>query len=119
MSPDESFVTTVNAALADPDVRASIEQMHAENYPLLRMVEALGLEEGMSANVRHIVENLPPDVVERIRKATLDMLNTAGDGHYEMPLNCKMSESEIISPPSVEVSVVDEGGQLTILVLPG
>ena len=42
MSPnEEELVIAANAAMADPNFRASVRQMHAENYPLVAMVDGI------------------------------------------------------------------------------
>jgi hypothetical protein len=116
MSPGDSFVSAVNAALADPDVRASIRQMHAQGYPLVKMVEDLGLEDDMTLRIRQILEDLPPDVVAGIRQATLQMLDGT---EYEMPLSCMVSDHELESGVPIEVEVETTQDRPTILIRPG
>ena len=50
--PEEALIIAANAALADPNFRASLRQMHAEGYPLVRIVEALGLDDDMNDRIR-------------------------------------------------------------------
>jgi hypothetical protein len=107
--PEEQLLIAANAALADPNFRASVKQMHAEGYPLVQMVGALGLDDDMSARIREILESLPDDVVAGIRTATLTMLEGT---KYEMPVVCTVPASDIDNPVSVEVS--PENGQPTI-----
>jgi hypothetical protein len=104
-----------NAALADPNFRTSVRQMHAEKYPLVKMVDALGLEEDMTARIRAILEDLSPEVVEDIRRATLDMLDTSV---YEMPLDCTVTDAELEAGVPVHVEVEPEQGRPTIHVRP-
>src|SRR6185369_13233377 len=92
MLPSNPLVMAANKGLASPDFRESVRQMHAEGYPLVKMVEALGLEEDMTKRIREILDQLPADVVEGIRKATLEMLDST---EYEMPLDCTVTDAEL------------------------
>ena len=89
--------------------------MHAEGYPLVKMVEALGLEDDMTARIREILNGLAPDVVEGIRQATLEMLDST---EYMMPLDCTVTDSELDQGVPVEVEVLPEDGVDTIHVRP-
>jgi hypothetical protein len=115
MLPGNVLVVAANAGLADPNFRASVRQMHAEGYPLVKMVEALGLEDDMTKRIRQILENLPKNVVEGIRRATLDMLDS---GVYEIPLDCTVTDGELESGVPVDVEVEREQGRPTIHVRP-
>ena len=109
--PEEVLLIAANAALADPNFRASVKQMHAEGYPLVQMVSALGLDDDMSDRVRQILESLPDDVVAGIRAATLEMLDSAD---HTMPVICTVPASAVDQPVAVEVS--PEDGKATIRV---
>jgi hypothetical protein len=115
MLPGSPIVVAANTALADPDFRASVRQMHAEAYPLVKMVEALGLEDDMTDRVREILEQLPAEVVEGIRKATIEMLDSA---EYVMPLDCTVTDAELAAGIPVDVEVVEEADRPTIHVRP-
>ena len=84
MLPANALLMARNRGLADKDFRESVRQMHNEGYPLVKMVEALGLDDDMTERTRQILDELAPDVVEGIRRATLEMLDS---GDYEMPLD--------------------------------
>jgi hypothetical protein len=121
MSPSDPLVTAANKALNNPDVRASIRQMHAQGYPLIKMVEDLGLEDDMTVQLRQIILDLPADVVEGIRQATLQMLDEVDktsdtDKTYSMPLECLVTERVIKSGDSVDVEVKSVDGRPTIRV---
>jgi hypothetical protein len=76
VTPDEEdLLIATDAALADPNFRASLRQMHAEGYPLVQIVEALGLDDDMSERVRRLMESLPDNAVAEIRTAVLTMLD--------------------------------------------
>jgi hypothetical protein len=114
MSPgEEELLIAANAAFADPNFRASVRQMHAEGYPLVQMVEALGLDDDMSARIRQILESLPDDVVAGIRTATLAMLDS---GDYTLPVICTVPAADLDQPVAVGVS--PENGTPTIHVRP-
>lgn len=115
MLPTNSLVMAANRALASPDVRDSVRQMHAEGYPLVKMVEALGLEDEMTKRIRQILEALPADVIEGIRKATIEMLDSKD---YVMPLDCTVTDAELDEGIPVEVEVLPEKGKDTIHVRP-
>ena len=113
MSPNNVLLIAANAALSDPNFRESVKQMHAGGYPLVQMVEALGLDDEMSDRIRQILEELPPDVVAGIRAATLDMLEGT---NFVMPVICTVPDSGLAQPVAVEVS--PENGTPTIHVHP-
>jgi len=116
MSPNDNvLVLAVNDALGDPNVRDSVRQMHAQNYPLVSMVEALGLDDDLTAPIRQILEGLTPDVVEGIRAATLAMLDTTT---YQMPLRCTVTDAQLNAGVAVDVSVGLADGAQTIQVQP-
>src|SRR6185437_5111514 len=87
--PGVAIVIAANAALGDPTFRDSARKMHAEGYRLVKMVDALGLEDDLTAEIRGILDGLDPEVVAGIRKATLDMLDGT---EYAMPLDCNVTE---------------------------
>jgi hypothetical protein len=78
------LVVATNQALTDSDVQAQVRQMHADDMPLLDMVDALGLGDFMTDEIRAVLQDLSPDVVAGIRQATLDALDA---GRTEMPLD--------------------------------
>jgi len=89
--------------------------MHEEGRSLVQMVEDLGLEEDMTARIQQILEGLPPEVVQSIRQATLQMLDGT---EYEMPLDCMVSNDELESGVPVDVDVLPEDGRPTIRIRP-
>jgi hypothetical protein len=111
MPPGDALVLAANAALADPNVRKSVRQMHADGYALVQMVEALGLDDEMSDRIRQIVEELPQSVVDGIREATLAMLDTS---QFAMPLDCGVTDAQIASGVPVEVDIAPDNGTPTI-----
>ena len=115
MTPTNALVMAANKSLADKNFRESVRQMHAENYPLIDMVDALGLEEDMTARIREILEALPDDVIAGIRKATLEMLDSKV---YVMPLDCTVTDAELKEGIPVDVEVLPEDGKETIHVRP-
>jgi len=114
VTPPDPLYQAVTAALADPATRDSVRQMYADGYSLLQMVQALGLDDDMSARVQAIVAGIPDDVVSAIRQLTLDVL--ANDGNV-LPLNCTMTEAQLqATTPAVTVQTID--GTATIMVQP-
>lgn len=113
VNPGGGLVTMVNARLADDGFRQQIRTMHAEQKSLIDMVQALGLAPEMSPEVRTILEGLGKAEIEGIRQATLEMLDRAENA---MPLDCKLSQSEIDAGAAVAVAVVDEAGKRTVRV---
>ena len=105
MAPPTQLVTTANAALADPAIRASVRELHAQGAPLVDMVMALGLGASMTAQMRAVVESLPADAVEGIRSATLAMLDR---GEQAMPLDCTITDDQVNQGVTVVVAIVDE-----------
>jgi len=113
--PNSPIVIAANQGLLDPNFRDSVRQMHAEGYPLTKMVEALGLDDELIEPVRTLLDNLSPDVVEGIRQATLAMLDTT---NYVMPLDCTVTDAELNAGVKAEVEVLPENGVQTIHVRP-
>jgi hypothetical protein len=70
-------VSAVNSQLGDKHFRASVRHMHQQGYPLVKMVEALGLDDDLSPELRTAIGNLSPEVVDDIRNTTLQMLDRA------------------------------------------
>jgi hypothetical protein len=70
-----AFAIAVSSQLGDKHFRDSLRDMHHERYPLVKMVEALGLDDDVSPAIREMLEQLSPDVVDSIRTATLAMLD--------------------------------------------
>ena len=115
MNPGGPLLMAVNARLADDGFRQQLRDMHANQTPLLDMVDSLGLAAEMSDAVRGVVAQLDPAAVQAIRKATLDMLDRAENG---MPLDCKISQAQVDDGTPVSVTVVDAAGKATIQVRP-
>lgn len=115
MVPSNTLVMAANRSLSNPDFRDSVRQMHAEGYPLVDMVEALGLDDDMTARIRAILVDLPADAVAGIRKATLEMLDS---GNFVMPLECRVTDAELDAGVPVAVDVVPEKGTETIRIRP-
>ena len=113
MNSGGGLITEVNRRLADAAFRDQLRTMHANQTPLIEMVDALGLSGEMSGAVRAIVEQLPSDVVAEIRQATLAMLDTKT---LAMPVDCNLTEAAIDDGTPVTVAVVDEKNRPTILV---
>jgi hypothetical protein len=113
MPPSDALVSAANSALADPNVRESVKQMHAAGYGLVQMVEALGLDDDMSGPIRKIVEELPAEVVAGIRAAMLAWLET---GAAEMPIACDVTKSDLDAGTRVQVGVAPVAGTQTIQV---
>lgn len=109
--PANALVVATNNALADKDFRDCVRAMHADGYPLTAMVDALGLEDDMTKRVRQIVEELPPDVVAGIRAATIAMLDS---DHYELPVDCTVTDAQLVQGLPVDVEVVSEFGRQII-----
>ena len=115
MVPSNPLVQAANTALANKDFRDSVRQMHEAGYPLVDMVEALGLEEEMTQRIRQILLDLPDEVVAGIRQATLEMLDS---GNFVMPLECLVTDAELDAGVPVEVDVAPEQGVETIHIRP-
>ena len=108
------IVQASNEALRNPEVCARVREMHAEDTPLLDMVDALGLDDDMTPEIRAVIQGLSPDVVASIRQAMLEMLD---NGETVMPIECGMSDAELAS--GADVNVVQSQARLTIQVRPG
>jgi len=110
-APASALVRATNQALAGKDFRDCVRAMHVDGYPLVDMVDALGLEDDMTERIRQIVEELPPDVVRGIRAATIEMLDSSD---YEMPLDCSVTDAQLDRGVPVDVEVFPTAGRRTI-----
>lgn len=111
--PCHEIVAAANAMLQDANARETMRHMHVEGYPLVKMVEDLGLEDDMTPRIRHILETLPPHVIEDIRRAMLAML---GGATFEIPLDCGVSDADLDQGAPIEVEVVRQDRRPTIRV---
>jgi hypothetical protein len=109
--PSFGLVQAANVALQDPKLVASIRQMHADGYPLVKMVEALALDNEMDEQLRKVIEAIPADVVTGIREATLEMLDRGG---HNLPIDCNVTPEEVDEGVPVDVEVVFEDKFRTI-----
>jgi hypothetical protein len=109
--PLNALVIAGNQALGDPNFRASLREMHETKVPLVQIVENLGLDGDMSPQVRQVLENLGPDVVEGIRQAMLDMLDRQDQ---TMPLDCTVTQQQLDAGTPVVVQVVTEDNKRTV-----
>ena len=108
------LVVATNDALTNPEVQARVREMHAEDTPLLDMVDALGLGDDMTPEIRAALQGLSPDVVAGIRRATLDALD---NGRTDMPLDCDITEADVVAG-AVDVDVVESEEGPTIQIRP-
>jgi hypothetical protein len=115
LDPSFALVQAANDALSDKDLRDNIREMHAQGYSLVKMVEALALDDEMERveHLREIIENLSPEVVEQIRAATLEMLDR---GESALPIDCTVTPAEVGRGVPVDVAVVEENKVNTIFV---
>jgi uncharacterized ParB-like nuclease family protein len=113
--PLNALVVAGNQGLKDPNFRSSLRQMHENKVPLVQIVENLGLDGDMSPQVRQILEDLDPKVVDGIRQAMLEML----DGEDQtMPLACTVTQQQLDAGTSVVVQVVTADNKRTVQATP-
>jgi hypothetical protein len=113
MTPSSALVSAVNRSLADPSFRDLIREMHAAQRPLIEMVVDLGLDADMTDEIREILQSLPDETVEEIRRATLEMLDR---GEETMPVDCQVSDLDVSAGVPVDVDVADEASGSVIRV---
>ena len=65
------LVLAANAGFSDPQFRETVREMHRQEYPLVRMVTDLGLDDEPTDDIRAVLEGLSPEVVAGIRAATV------------------------------------------------
>jgi hypothetical protein len=126
--PSFALVEAAQNALADEKVRASVRQMHAEGYSLVKMVDALALDAEMDEveNLQKLIENLPPDVVTKIREATLAALDRLDGGvdiprdengvPQVLPIDCNVTQDDVKNNANVGVDVEPKDGVETVVV---
>lgn len=113
--PLNALVIAGNQGLKDQNFRTSLREMHENKVPLLQIVENLGLDGDMSPEVRLLLENLTPGVVDDIRQAMLDMLDRQ---EQIMPLDCAVTEQQLDGGTGVQVEVVMKGNKRTVQARP-
>lgn len=113
--PLNALVIAGNQGLKDPDFRSRLRDMHEHKVSLVQIVEQLGLDGDMSPEVRQILEDLSPQVVDDIRKAMLDMLDRQD---HTMPLDCTVSQEQLDSGTGVVVQVVTTDDRRTVQARP-
>ncbi|MEP6625036.1 MAG: hypothetical protein ABJC79_11370 [Acidimicrobiia bacterium] len=76
----------------DPSTREHILRMHADNVPLVDMVEAVGLTGALEADwLRAAIENLTPADVAQIRAVFVAEAEQAGPrGGANFPVDCRV-----------------------------
>ena len=117
-NPGVAIVIAANAQYSDPALRDSLRQMINERYPLLQMVEAMGLDDDLTDPIRKILGEVTPEVADGIRNAVLKMLDDSEAGDYALPLDCTVTTEELNEGIAVEVEVLPEQGVETIHVRP-
>lgn len=110
---ETDLVQAANAGFADPQFRETVREMHRQEYPLARMVTDLGLDDDLTDDIRAVLDSLSPEVVAKIRAATLAMLDR---DEQELPLDCTIAPDELRARVPVMVDVADVGGTGTIQV---
>jgi hypothetical protein len=113
--PVNSLVLAGNEGLKDPNFRSSLRQMHENKVPLVQIVENLGLDGDMSPQVRQILEDLDPTVVDGIRQAMLAMLDRQDQ---TMPLACTVTQQQLDAGTPVVVEVVTADNKRTVQARP-
>jgi len=107
------LVLAANAGFSDPQFRETVREMHRQEYPLMRMVTDLGLDDELTDDIRAVLEGLSPEVVAGIRAATVAMLDRE---EQQLPLACDVRADELRSGAAVRVEVSEVGGADTIQV---
>jgi proline dehydrogenase len=113
MNPGGGLITMINSRLSETAFRDQIRTMHANQTPLVDMVEQLGLAGEMSREVRAVVERLSKAQVAAIRQAMIDTLDRAEN---QLPVDCDLTQAAIDSGTPVTVSIVSEHQVSTIVV---
>lgn len=110
---ETALVLAANAAFADPEFRETVRAMHRQEYPLVRMVTDLGLDDELTDDIRAVLDSLSPEVVAEIRAATLAMLDR---DEQQLPLACAVQPDELRAGVPVKVEVTKVAGSDTIQV---
>jgi hypothetical protein len=93
MTGGHTLVQAAQRAWSDPEIRARIVAMHAENLTLEEMVDELGLGPAMDADgLRDIVRDLPGDAVDAIRGVFVaEAVAAIGSGAF-FPVDCRIGQ---------------------------
>ena len=98
--PSHPIVMAANADLQDAAFRDRVRALHAADTPLVKMTRELGLD--LNPDIKTILEGLKPDVVDGIRAATLQMLDSTD---FTLPLDCLVTPQDTAKPKQINVSV--------------
>jgi hypothetical protein len=109
------LVLAANAGFSDPSFRETVREMHRQEYPLVRMVADLGLDDELTPEIRAVLESLSPEVVADIRAATVAMLDREEE---QLPLACEVQPDALRTGTPLTVQVTEVAGSATIQVTP-
>jgi len=109
--PNNPLVVAANALVKKPATQQRIRDLYAQNKSLVEMVDDLGLQPYLTDELRQLLTNLTPDVVDGIRSATFAMF---ANGGKSLPLNCDVTDADLADHVPVVVSVDQINGQPVI-----
>lgn len=115
MGPSIAAVQRAAQLFSDPSVRAQLLAWHAQDVPLLEMVDRLGFADLFDPELRAAVAGLKPDEVAILRAAFVAEINRAGDSEdATMPVECGIAD---VTGP-VAVTSAEVGGRSVARVEP-
>jgi hypothetical protein len=115
MGPPVAAVQRAEQLFADPKVREQLLSWHAQQLPLLEMIDRLGFTDLVDPKLRDAIEGLTPAEVGIIRAAVLDEIDRAGDSdRATLPVDCGIPS---VSGP-VGVTAADIDGRKVARVTP-
>jgi hypothetical protein len=106
MGPPVEAVQKAEQLFADPKVREQLLSWHAQQVPLLDMIDRLGFTNLVDPALRDAIAGLSPAEVAIIRAAVLDEIDRAGDSESAtLPVDCGIASVD--GPVTVTAADID------------
>jgi hypothetical protein len=115
MGPPLAAVHKAEEVFADPSVRELLLTWHAQQVPLLDMIDRLGFADLVDPALRDAIAGLSPQEVAIIRAAVVAEIDRAGDSpSATLPVDCGIANIT----GAVTVTAADVDGRTVARVLP-
>jgi hypothetical protein len=106
MGPPVAAVQKAEQVFADPKVREQLLTWHAQQVPLLEMIDRLGFADLVDPALRDAIEGLTPQEVAIIRAAVVAEIDRAGDSETAtLPVDCGIAP--VTGPVTVTAADID------------
>ena len=106
MGPPVAAVQKAEQLFADPKVREQLLTWHAQQLPLLDMIDRLGFTDLVDPALRDAIAGLSPEEVAIIRAAVVAEIDRSGDADgATLPVDCGIAS--VSGPVTVTAADID------------